>query len=200
MALPIKLKANVKYRGAAGKPYGEGQVIMFSGCRDDQTSADAQGASARGAGGACTMALKKALGESDNQSYARILVRMNEILKAGNYDQRPRLSTNLQFDLEEYKFNIPAKSEAPYRALMIGINYVGTEAELSGCHNDVKDMKAYFNSKGYDHDDCFRVLMDDGTHDTPGRENIINGMKWLVEGAKPGTTLFFSLQRPRRFH
>lgn len=32
------------------------------------------------------------------------------------------------------------------RSLLIGINYVGTEAELAGCHNDVKMMKAYIET------------------------------------------------------
>jgi len=173
------------------KPAGEGTVIMFSGCKDDQTSADVQNASAIGAGGACTTALLKALKETDEQSYPRLLVHMYDSIVAGGYTQRPMLSTNKKLDLIGQKFCIPAAAHGRYRALLVGINYVKTPNELSGCQNDVQQMLSFFASKGYTDTECVKVLMDDGEHESPTKDNMVSAMKWLVKGAKAGDTLFF---------
>merc|ERR1719478_1185895 len=77
-----------------------------------------------------------------------------------------------------------------YRGVMIGINYVGTANELSGCFNDVDTMKTYITTKGFSEDDL-RILMDDGEHTEPTKDNIVEAMKWLVEGAGAGDSLFF---------
>jgi len=77
------------------------------------------------------------------------------------------------------------------KALFIGINYFGTQAELKGCINDVKNVSALFCQR-FGFQNCL-YLTDDQQDSTkkPTYENIINGMKWLVEGAKPGDSLFF---------
>lgn len=41
------------------------------------------------------------------------------------------------------------------RSLLIGINYVGQQGELAGCHNDVSMMKAYIAT----HVSCCRTCM-----------------------------------------
>merc|ERR550532_2192041 len=83
-----------------------------------------------------------------------------------------------------------ANSNGSFRALMVGINYVGTSAELAGCHNDVETMKRYLLDHGYS-EDSMQILMDDGSHDDPTKANIENGFRWLVEGAEVGASLFF---------
>ena len=41
------------------------------------------------------------------------------------------------------KFHIvPDDAVGTKRAVMVGINYVGQEGELSGCHNDVKHVRS----------------------------------------------------------
>ncbi len=37
-----------------------------------------------------------------------------------------------------------------WQALFIGINYVGMQGELSGCHNDVIKIKKFVTEQGYD--------------------------------------------------
>ena len=41
------------------------------------------------------------------------------------------------------------KSVPTKRALLIGINYFGQNGQLSGCHNDVDNMKNYLKSCGF---------------------------------------------------
>ncbi|CAD2220624.1 Caspase domain containing protein, putative [Angomonas deanei] len=79
------------------------------------------------------------------------------------------------------------------RALLIGINYFGTSAELSGCVNDVKQELATFQQTGFPVDEMV-ILVDDDDFpnftDYPTRWNIIRYMAWLVKGAEDGDVLF----------
>lgn len=84
------------------------------------------------------------------------------------------------------------------KALLIGINYVGQSAELSGCVNDIVDMRAVCASLQYD-EVC--VLYDgrwSGVFDPadarlgstkPTRANITAGFRWLVADAGKGDML-----------
>ncbi|KAE8233401.1 hypothetical protein CF326_g1558 [Tilletia indica] len=80
------------------------------------------------------------------------------------------------------------------KALLIGINYVGTRAELRGCHNDVENMKNFIMQRaGYKTDDMV-ILTDKPGSDMrsiPTRQNITAAMNWLIRGASPGDALFF---------
>jgi hypothetical protein len=79
------------------------------------------------------------------------------------------------------------------KALLIGINYPGSSAELRGCINDVARMKQYITSKGFpDDSSAMRVLTDDGCNDgDPTMDAILEGIDWLVDGAGAGDCLFF---------
>jgi len=77
------------------------------------------------------------------------------------------------------------------KALFIGINYFGTNAELKGCINDVKNVSQFVCQK-FGFQNCLYLTDDQqDASKKPTYDNIINGMKWLVEGAKPGDSLFF---------
>ena len=76
------------------------------------------------------------------------------------------------------------------RAVLIGINYVGQQGELSGCHNDVRNMKEYLMNKMGFMDYNMTVLMDDGYHQNPTQDNILNAYKNIVEQSMPGDTVF----------
>jgi len=77
------------------------------------------------------------------------------------------------------------------KALFIGINYTGTQAQLNGCINDVKNVSQLICNK-YNFHNCL-YLTDDQQDPLkkPTYNNIIEGMKWLVQGAKSGDSLFF---------
>ncbi|KAI8330945.1 caspase domain-containing protein [Choanephora cucurbitarum] len=80
------------------------------------------------------------------------------------------------------------------RALLIGINYFGTKHELSGCINDVANIKEFIQSLyGFSEEDMV-ILTDDQDRNTkfyPTRENILAAMHWLVADAQPNDSFFF---------
>uniref|UniRef100_A0A0E0DTH5 Peptidase C14 caspase domain-containing protein n=1 Tax=Oryza meridionalis TaxID=40149 RepID=A0A0E0DTH5_9ORYZ len=78
------------------------------------------------------------------------------------------------------------------RALLVGINYPGTKAELKGCHNDVARMRrALVDRFGFDEADI-RVLADaDRSAPQPTGANIRRELARLVGDAGPGDFLFF---------
>lgn len=74
------------------------------------------------------------------------------------------------------------------RALLIGINYKGSEYELKGCINDVAAMtthlRNYFPScKDY-------TLLTDDTTKKPSRKNILEAIKALTTDLKSGENVF----------
>ncbi|XP_020151668.1 metacaspase-4-like [Aegilops tauschii subsp. strangulata] len=78
-------------------------------------------------------------------------------------------------------------------ALLVGINYPGTKAELRGCHNDVDRMhRCLVDRFGFEEDDI-RVLVDrDGSSGPlPTGANIRRALARLVGAACPGDFLFF---------
>jgi len=82
---------------ASGGVSNYGDCYLYSGCRDDQTSADT---SFNGKPqGAMTYAFTQALTKNPNQSYGEVLKTMREILQASKFTQVPQLSTQRQIDL-----------------------------------------------------------------------------------------------------
>ncbi|KAF2822487.1 peptidase C14 [Ophiobolus disseminans] len=80
--------------------YGSEQkmVTMFSGCRDDQTSADAHIEGE--ATGAMTWAFLETMKNAENPSYAQTLQMTRQLLDQSNYTQIPQLSSGLDIDLD----------------------------------------------------------------------------------------------------
>lgn len=129
-------------------------VRMISGCQDTQTSADVSNVSsfqlpdpAGRSGGACTSALLKVLYQdhhqsNENLSFVDVLTRMRTILNKGSYTQIPQLSASRKMNVQQ-KFEIVPSGCGTKRAVLIGINYVGQQGQLSGCHNDVGNIKDY---------------------------------------------------------
>ena len=182
-------------------------IRMFSGCKDDQTSADVSDVSSFGiplpnsserSGGACTNSLLHTLKNHPKDqpplSFAGLLVQMRKTLKERKYTQIPQLSASQTTFLQKEVFSVwnQEKRSGRSRALLIGINYYGTEAALNGCINDVIMMKNYLVSEGYSSaKQDMRLLTDDGKNDgKPTRQTILDGLKWLTEGAEAGDSLF----------
>lgn len=69
------------------------------------------------------------------------------------------------------------------KALLIGINYVGTESELKGCWNDVANMYKYLTKVEKINPSSILILTDEPhtkPENLPTRKNIIEGIRWLV--------------------
>lgn len=84
------------------------------------------------------------------------------------------------------------------KALLIGINYAGTENELNGCHNDVENVRDFLvNDRGFSDDSKDMVIMTDtpdneGTPFWPSGENILAAFKWLTSYNKDGDNVWLS--------
>lgn len=75
-------------------------VIMFSGCKDEQTSADAQMAGQKVVTGAMSHALVTSLNKNIHPTYQELLNSIREVLKT-KYAQKPQLSASHEMDMNE---------------------------------------------------------------------------------------------------
>ncbi|CAK4033488.1 Hypothetical predicted protein [Lecanosticta acicola] len=80
------------------------------------------------------------------------------------------------------------------KSLLIGINYVGSQHALQGCHQDVENMREFLGAMGYPNDARSQVVLrDDRRTDPqgpfwPNGHNMMAAFQWLV--SEPGTTNF----------
>jgi hypothetical protein len=74
------------------------------------------------------------------------------------------------------------------KALLIGINYTGTQNELYGCINDVNSIKERIVKQGFS-DNNIRILTD-LTSNKANRVNILEEFKNLLINSKAGDFLF----------
>jgi len=180
-------------RIAAGIP---ATFVMISGSEDKQTSADVHNVgtfdlpqTAGKAGGACTSTLLKVINENPGpMSWLQLLQRMRVVLRDKGFDQIPQLSASRLLDANS-RFEMVPSDSAPNkkRAILIGINYVGQNGELNGCHNDVKNIKRYLiDSEGFQEADML-ILMDDGRHNAPTRKNIMDAFTRITNTVNPVT-------------
>jgi hypothetical protein len=76
------------------------------------------------------------------------------------------------------------------KALLIGINYKGSESELRGCIQDVRNINQILvENCGYERQNI-RVLTEEDRI-VPTRKNIEDNINWLLSNSKAGDTLFF---------
>uniref|UniRef100_A0A7S2MZQ4 Peptidase C14 caspase domain-containing protein n=1 Tax=Zooxanthella nutricula TaxID=1333877 RepID=A0A7S2MZQ4_9DINO len=184
--------------------YNDHQLWVFSGCQDNQTSADAwiNGVPQ----GAFTWSLLKALRQASHQAaHIDVLEDARTILKHGGYKQSPVLSTTHQPYLRytymgkplAYKRaeDVVLDSAVPRtkKALLVGINYIGTPNELRGCINDVSTHKEILTREfGFAAGDFMTLTEDEPKENWPYKARIIEGLKWLVQGAVRGDVLYFA--------
>lgn len=122
----------------------------------------------------------------DNQYiYERLL----EILKEPNHiDIRKKvndLATNIRLSNQVVPAFVATK-----KALLVGINYIGTPYALNGCINDTISMKErLIASYGFRGEDI--EIINDTTEKKPTKQNIITGLNSLIANSKPGDTLVF---------
>lgn len=177
------------------------KFVMISGSEDKQTSADVFNVNSfqlpdpsGKAGGACTSTLLRVLDDQGSQpmSWIDLLHKMRDVLRQKGYDQVPQLSSSRMLDVNHQFEIVPPESmrSGARRALLIGINYVGQQGQLSGCHNDVNNIKKYLiKHQGFLEKDML-ILMDDGRHHQPTRANIMNGLDRVSQYSKAGDVVF----------
>ena len=76
------------------------------------------------------------------------------------------------------------------RALLVGINYFGSQYQLNGCINDVKNMASFLQTQlGYENKNI--VMLTDDTLVKPTRANILKGFDSLIKVLKSGDEAFY---------
>ena len=146
-------------------------------------------------GGACTSALLKVLyadhkNSGKDMSFVEVLTTMRQFLGNQKYTQIPQLSSSRKMDVTEKFAIVPSGSSGSRRALLIGINYIGQQGQLSGCHNDASNIKDYLMDVHGFKDEDITVLMDDGKHENPTYDNIISAFRTLVSQTEAGDCAF----------
>jgi len=74
------------------------------------------------------------------------------------------------------------------KALLIGINYVGTPIQLSGCINDTNNIKNILQ-KRFSYNNF--IFLTDRTNKKPTKNNIIDSLTSLLVNSNKGDSLFF---------
>ncbi len=78
------------------------------------------------------------------------------------------------------------------KALLIGINYLGSQHELQGCIDDVGNVAEFLASRGFSDHPANMVVLTDANHPQtaywPSGHNILAAMDWLV--SEPGCMCF----------
>lgn len=102
-------------------------------------------------------------------------------------DGKPDLSA------EEEGEDQPDEEVGNKKALLVGINYLGTSNELGGCINDVRNQKdVLIEHFGFSEDNIMLLTEDQDDDDKrPTGAKIREGFSWLFDGASAGDELFF---------
>ena len=74
------------------------------------------------------------------------------------------------------------------KALLIGINYTGSQYELRGCINDVKNVRTFLTNNCKFSPSNIKLLSDEES-EKPTRVNMENGIKWLASDNLAGDVL-----------
>jgi hypothetical protein len=77
------------------------------------------------------------------------------------------------------------------KALLIGINYNGTRYQLAGCINDAMNLRNVLVGR-YGFNSANVNVLTDNTVIKPTRDNILNNIKAMLQGAQSGDVLFLS--------
>jgi hypothetical protein len=73
------------------------------------------------------------------------------------------------------------------KALLIGINYLGTVNELNGCINDINRIQTRISNNGFSEIN----ILTDNTVIKPTKDNILNAFTNLLVNSQAGDMLFF---------
>ena len=120
----------------------------------------------------------------------------NKAIAINNVDkkyQQIRNNIKILFDNEIKKINsiqsinsISTSQAGVKKALVIGINYVGTSSRLNGCINDAKSIETYLKENNFTN---IKMLTDE-TSIKPTKVNILNEIKNLLGNSNKNDTLF----------
>jgi hypothetical protein len=110
-------------------------------------------------------------------SFQDVLLKVRDILAESKYTQIPQLTSSRPLDVTSPFEIVPDGNSGTKRAVIIGINYVGQQGELSGCQNDAKNMAEYIKDVWGFEESNITFLMDDGENPDPTMEILSTPLK-----------------------
>ena len=121
-----------------------------------------------------------------NLSYKRYLINTikNDMNNTLNVLKQKCNSNILNIKNLSYNTITPGQNKS---ALLIGINYVGTQNQLEGCINDANSINLLLKSFNFEN----IQLLTDNTSIKPTRDNIISNFTNLLSNANSGDVIFF---------
>eukprot|EP00916_Digyalum_oweni_P019658 GHVL01032803.1.p1 GENE.GHVL01032803.1~~GHVL01032803.1.p1 ORF type:complete len:620 (+),score=76.41 GHVL01032803.1:44-1903(+) len=84
-----------------------------------------------------------------------------------------------------YRTSVPLK-----KAVIVAINYSGTQDALTACHNDAHSIRQALRALQFE-DENIRILSDEDHSEMPTKTNILKAVRWLVEDARDGDARSF---------
>lgn len=127
---------------------------------------------------------------AEAMSWVECLRKMRGELLSMGFDQVPQLTSSRMIDVNKTMHIVPPGSTGRRRAILIGINYVGQQGQLTGCHNDVRNIQKYLvKAKGFNEGEML-ILMDDGRHHAPTKKNIEDAFRRMTEYSQAGDVVF----------
>lgn len=115
---------------------------------------------------------------------------INNLIKTYNTNITNLTNTYKKSILNIQNYKPPNINITKKKALLIGINYKGTDNELYGCINDINSIKEKLLNLGYLEEDIV-VLTDDNNNSIPTKENILQKFKDLLNNANKNESCFF---------
>jgi hypothetical protein len=114
---------------------------------------------------------------------------INNFIKIYNNNVK-LLNTKLNNDISVIQNFIPKTIviNKNKKALLIGINYTGTDNELNGCINDINCIQERISKNGFND----ITILTDNTINKPNKNNILNSFRNLLDNSQPGDLLFLS--------
>lgn len=123
-------------------------------------------------------------------TFQQVLLKMRNVLHKGRFDQIPQLTSSRPVDISHTFDLVPDTCTGTRRAVMIGINYTGQQGQLSGCHNDVKNMLEYIKNVHGFKDENITVLLDEEGYTQPTYANILAAYSKIVGESAAGDAVF----------
>mmetsp|Transcript_38709 Transcript_38709/g.93586 ORF Transcript_38709/g.93586 Transcript_38709/m.93586 type:complete len:348 (-) Transcript_38709:204-1247(-) len=190
--------------------------VMISAARDNEKSAGIGTVDkefslptrpAGKSGGVFTSALLQVLNETSEAteiSWMQVMERLRAIIhEKGFKNQVPQLTSSIQINVRESCTMFPPKiivdddtgkkRQRRQRAILIGINYVDQPPawRLTGCHNDLLNVKTYLmEHQGFDERDMAILMDDGGKHAPPTKANIEMAFELMTMHSAPGDVVF----------
>jgi metacaspase-1 len=105
--------------------------------------------------------------------------------------QRPQFCSSVKDDMNQDFELVPSSCTGNKRAVIVGINYVGTENPLAGCQHDAINMQNYLlDVEGFEEENI-TMIMDDGKATRPTKLNIMFALYDMVKASEAGDFCFF---------